>query len=358
MILSTHALTTPATAAHTFYALNLHTGIKYTCTLTRETKCYYVVLVDSNCAGYGAIERRFHKATMCINELCLYIRNTDNVTPSAQTATALVEADAVEAAQVALDVLTDEVEAVAVVNAVNMTGSITARLVHTTENFYIVNVALCGKRATQCGFSKRTMQHKALSLTITDGVATVRQVRNPDGNPCFCPQCETYNPFDEMTTSAWVTARICIDCATKEEDALRATLSNIDCTVTVDMKPAKSILVNNQHDGAQYTGELLKETATEYTVLILSASFGDAVRVFPRDTLKNAHFALDVRGDVDTVCHVIDTESLHQFRAVLFSETPRFYTVDVFNYDGVPTRHHFSKMRMMSRDLKLAISGV
>ncbi|MBL4908987.1 MAG: hypothetical protein JKX78_03020 [Alteromonadaceae bacterium] len=60
---------------------------------------------------------------------------------------------------------------------------------------------------------------------------------NDHDAPHFCPACEGYCKTDEMTASAWVTALICIDCATAEENALSATLTGIDCKIVIDMRP-------------------------------------------------------------------------------------------------------------------------
>ncbi|MBL4909054.1 MAG: hypothetical protein JKX78_03685 [Alteromonadaceae bacterium] len=386
MQLSTHALSTPATDAHTFYILNLYTGAKYSCSLRSETKWYYIVEVTGMLSRGAVAVRRFHKATMCIDELCLYIRNVKEETAARIEA---VKADrAATDEQELLNVLAPtsgyclncechsngltfsadwdmlicpECASDKADYEANPPKALDTPAVNTPEvleqcsqiiDRVLTAPLLDGNHRRVALNELDPAQWLQCSPAVKAAVNAAAQHSTPTTHtdpggpishdaPHFCPACESYVKADEMTASAWVTMLICIDCANDEEEALTAT---------------KTVIVHNQHDGSTYDAEILKATAQGYTVLIHAGVFGDLVRPFPFDTLHNAHLALEVRGDVDTVCHVIDVETNNQFRAVLFSETTRFYTVDVFGWDGVPTRHHFSKIRMLSRDFKLAIS--
>lgn len=194
MNLSQHALTVPATAAHTFYALNIYTGAKYKCILRSETKWYYTVEVTGILSGGRVAVRRFHKATMCIDELCLYIRNVKEETTA--------RIDAVKADRAA----DDEQE--------------------------ILNVLTPSPTMTQA-----LKETAAIESTHTDPGGPIAH-----DAPHFCPACEGYAKADEMTASAWVTMLICIDCATAEEDALSSTLTGIDCSIKIDMRPESDII--------------------------------------------------------------------------------------------------------------------
>ena len=65
-----------STETHSFKIVNIYTGKHITCTLARETKCYYVMW-SQELSGGRSLERRFHKATMNNDELCLIIEAND-----------------------------------------------------------------------------------------------------------------------------------------------------------------------------------------------------------------------------------------------------------------------------------------
>lgn len=240
---------------HTFTVLDVYTGRSYECKLARETKCYYVMWVKC-LSGGRFLERRFHKATMTHVDLNLYIE------------------------------LTADVEAAAAAKAETITqlkDDSNAEIVRTTQNYYIVNVALPGREPFQTAFKIGTMQNGALTLTITHGVPHVTDARaeavaatadtvnedleqlitpesiaaveavqadttpsenaqalaaptrrNPDGHPCFCHNCEQYHPFDEMIENTPTGLTVCIDCDDELDTAARERLATIKNVATLN----------------------------------------------------------------------------------------------------------------------------
>lgn len=209
MNLSPRALTTLASPErHTFSIINIYTGKTIQCKFARETKCYYIMWqkLPTHTANQW-LEVRFHKATMSVDELNLYIEDTAELKAAARADVAARIA-AVKAADHCPNC---EQEC----NTDELTQSAHSDVMYCPECIQ--------EEKDDDAHSAQTAQ--ALAEVDTTGEANL-YIATPapiaHDAPHFCPQCETYNKADEMTTSAWLTALICIDCATDEENALTA----------------------------------------------------------------------------------------------------------------------------------------
>ena len=172
MNLSPRALNTPATTAHTFTINNIYTGTSYECTLTRETKCFYIVEVLNGLSGGRSMTRRFHKATMCIDELCLYIAAPVTINETLETL-----------------ITPESIAAVAEVQADHSNAA--------PSNNEAVNAC------------------PVVASEVSTGADYIPATRAPN----FCPNCEQYHPNDEMTHSVLLDGVFCIDCANEINDA-------------------------------------------------------------------------------------------------------------------------------------------
>lgn len=166
---------------HTFTIINVYTGTTYTATLARETKCFYVMWVSGLVSGGRVVERRFHKATMTINELSLYIEDT-----------AAVKAQS-------------EKEIAAKVAYANELNATDAPTVTTDADLAIV-------------------------LDSVHCTTTVDMTPDLHDAPAFCTNCETYVKHDELIFNVPTASMVCIDCDdeldTKGRELL-ATIKNV-----------------------------------------------------------------------------------------------------------------------------------
>lgn len=232
MQLHHRALSTLASPeTHTFKIVSLYTGKHITCTLARETKCYYVMW-SQELSGGRSLERRFHKATMTNDELMLIITVTaDDKAKAQEEVAALIDAAKANGSSTINEVTRNE-EAQLVADVEEELADEAAALTFCAS----CNCEQADPEAMKASPWFESLICAYCSEREAEAAQPIAFINDHDA-PHFCPACEGYCKTDEMTASAWVTALICIDCATAEENALSATLTGIDCKIVIDMRP-------------------------------------------------------------------------------------------------------------------------